>query len=340
MRQADLRKVNSHMTTKEMLEVSGLNYRLQKRGMAMADASGDRSKLLVEPLKDYRAVVRMDTNRVFQVAKTTYEIHQPEEIIGFMRDYAQAGNAELEHIGSFDGGAVIFALAKLAKPVEIPGGSKLASYGLIATSHDGSILTSVKPTSVYVICWNTLTAALREKHRSMFRMKHTSKWSPEAAKRARAVLDLSREYNQEFGEKAVALSRVAVDDRGRVEYLTRLLKGESLLEQVVNNSDVAHMDGAMVLNMAADRHHATHENAQETLVRIGKPILALIVNGEGADMAASKGTLWGALNGVTAFVDHTRGRSADTRGFQALFGEGEKLKQRALKVAIEMAGIQ
>lgn len=216
MRMADLTQVDSRMSTREMLEKSGLNFRVQKRGLAMADASGDRSKLLVDPMKEYRAIVRKDTNRVYQVAKISYEIHQPEEIIGFMRDYAAAGNAELEHIGSFDHGAVIFALAKLDRPVVIPGGSTLASYGLIATSHDGSILTSVKPTNVYVICWNTLTAALRQKHRAMFRAKHTSKWSAEHVKKARAVLDLSREYNQQFGEQAVTLSRVTLDDQGRL----------------------------------------------------------------------------------------------------------------------------
>lgn len=340
MRLADLTKVSSSMTTKEMQERSGLNYRLQRRGLAMPNAKGERGKILTDPLKNYRAIVRMDTDRVFQVATTSYEIHQPEEIIGFMRDYAQAGNAELEHIGSFDGGAVIFALARLGNPVEIPGGSKLASYGLIATSHDGSISTSVKPTSVYVVCWNTLTAALREKHRAMFVLRHTSKWSAQHAARARAVLEVSREYNQQFGEKAVALSRVTLDDKGRVEYLTRLLKGESLLEQAVGNSEVLELDGAGVLSAAVERHDATHENMTDVLGRVGKQVLDLIVNGEGANLPASKGTLWGALNGVTAYVDHVRGRSADTRGFNALFGEGERLKQRALKVAVEMAGIQ
>lgn len=338
MRLAQLTPVNSSMTTLEMLEKSKLTDRLQKRGLAMPSAIGGPANI-VDPLREYRAIVNKRTNRVYQVAKAGYEIHQPEQIIGFMREYAQAGNAEMEHIGSFDDGAVIFALCKLGSPIAIPGGSQLANYGMIATSHDGSIATSVKPTSVYVVCWNTLMIALRQKHARMFSMRHTSKWDAEQAKKARQVLDLSREYNQEFGETAVALSRVTLDDKGRVEYLARLLKGEGLLEQVVANSDTVHMDGAMVLGAAVERHDATHENMGDVLGRIGKQVLDLIVNGEGADMVASKGTLWGALNGVTAYVDHVRGRSEDTRGFSAYFGEGEKLKQRALKVAVEMAGV-
>lgn len=334
-----LTKVSEMMSIKEILQKANLDTTVQKRMLAMRNADG--TKVLTEPLGNFRAIARKDTDRVFQVAKAGYQVHQYHEIIGFIRDYAAAGNATLEHIGSFDGGAVVFGLAKLTpRAIEIPGGSKLESYGLIATSHDGRIMTSVKPTSIYVICWNTLMAALAQKHRAMFRLKHTSKWTPERAEEAREVLDLSREYTQQAGEQAVALSRVTLDDRGRVEYLTRLLKGESLLEQVVANSDTAHLDGAMILDAAAERHDATHENMDDVLGRTGKQILDLIINGEGANMSASKGTLWGALNGVTAFVDHKRGRSADNRGFQAYFGEGEILKQKALKTALEMAGIQ
>ena len=47
-------------------------------------------------------------------------------------------------------------------------------------------------------------------------------------------------------------------------------------------------------------------------------------NGKG-----SEDTIWGLFNGVTWTVDHTRGRSNDTRLDSSLFGTGAALKQKA-----------
>jgi len=41
-------------------------------------------------------------------------------------------------------------------------------------------------------------------------------------------------------------------------------------------------------------------------------------------------------NGVTYWVDHVRGRKPETALFSSIYGEGERLKRRALKVALEM----
>jgi len=320
----------------EILRVSGINFPIQKRALAMRNAHG--KDLLTEPLASYRAIVRQDTDYVFQVAKAGYEPHQNRQILGFMKEYCEAGNARLESVGSFKHGAVIFAMARLngRSDRQLAGGSKLQGYALIATSHDGSILTSVKPTSVYVICWNTLMAAIREQVRAMFRLKHTTKWTPAISAKARETLALASEMVEELNEKQELLSKVKVDEVNRIEYLTRLLNGESLLQQAMVNSDNA-VDHSGLLDRIVNQEEIRAKSPEETLSRLGKQILEAIIASPGSEMPASKGTLLGALNGVTYFVDHKRGRSEDSRGFQAAFGEGERLKTRALEIAMEMA---
>lgn len=51
--------------------------------------------------------------------------------------------------------------------------------------------------------------------------------------------------------------------------------------------------------------------------------------------STAHGTLWNAYNAVTYHVDHVRGRNADTAVESALFGEGDRLKNSALELAMD-----
>lgn len=64
---------------------------------------------------------------------------------------------------------------------------------------------------------------------------------------------------------------------------------------------------------------------------LGQPGLDLTMPEDGVNMTFA--TLY---NGVTYWVDHVRGRKPETALFSSIYGEGERLKRRALKVALEM----
>lgn len=327
------------LSTKEILAQGwDLNFVVERRKIAMSPRSEDQLAVMREgiPVAGYRAIVRGDTGRVFQVATTDYQVLQNEQIVDFMREFAAAGGGTFQQVGTFKAGAVIYAMVKLkAGAVDIKGGARLESYAMIATSHDGSIATRVKPTSVYVVCWNTFMMALAQKVARQFSLRHTSKWTPQKAAEARMVLDLAAERVQEANEGSVKLAKVTgFDQKAQVEYVSRLLNGESLLQQAVANSE-AKLDHAALLDRIVAVEDAKAE--KDPLGRIGRQILQAIVDSPGANMPASKDTLWGAFNGVTYFADHVRGRSEDTRGFASQFGEGDRLKAQAFGLALKMA---
>lgn len=326
------------LTTDQILAKSSeLNFQVEHRKLVMSPKPPGEIAMRSQgiPLEDYRAIVRADTHRVFHVAKKDYKIHQNRQIVDFMREFADAGGGKLVQVGTFREGAVLFAMVKLATGgVSVPGGSKLDAYAMIATSHDGSIATRVKPTSVYVICWNTFMKALREQVARAFSLRHTSEWTPERAKEARAVLVNVAEQVQEVNEAAVTLSRVTgFDEKAQMEYVSRLLNGESLLQQAMANTE-ATVDHGALLDKIVAQEEAKEE--KDPLGRIGKKILQAIVESPGSELPASKGTLWGAFNGVTFFADHKRSGEA-TRGFSSQFGEGDRLKAKAYDLALEMA---
>jgi hypothetical protein len=52
---------------------------------------------------------------------------------------------------------------------------------------------------------------------------------------------------------------------------------------------------------------------------------------------AVPGTAYGLVQGVTRFVDHSRGKDSDKRLTSAWFGQGETLKQQAVEKALALA---
>ena len=73
------------------------------------------------------------------------------------------------------------------------------------------------------------------------------------------------------------------------------------------------------------------------LTRIAEDIKLATISSPGSQLESARGTLWGAVNGVSWFCDHERGRSADTRLVSAWFGDSASLKVKAMSVALEMA---
>lgn len=59
----------------------------------------------------------------------------------------------------------------------------------------------------------------------------------------------------------------------------------------------------------------------------------------GSGLESARGTLWGAVNGVTYYADHMApARNDSNRLMSSWFGANEGLKEKAMQTAMEMAG--
>lgn len=336
-------QVNPDMTGLEMLQASKMDWKVQRRALAMRDGNGQG--MLTDPLAGFRAIVREDTNEVFQVATNRYYPIQNQQVVEFFREFCEAGHATMDVVGGLKGGAIVWALAKLngngASDTSIGGVDEMKGYMLMVTSHDGSLRTVAQATDIRGVCWNTISAIITDKT-NQFTMKHSAKWTTARADEARKVMGMATIQIQRNHELFEKLAKVTVDDKGRQEYVTRLLGGETLLDQVAANTSKDHAQaGASVLDGIL-RADATVKEGDATtdLGRLGKVILEAILTSPGSQLVTAKDTLWGAVNGVTYHVDHERGRSQDTRLAGAWFGDGDRLKRDAVKVACDMAGIE
>lgn len=342
--------VTPDMTGMDMLIAAKMNWKVQRRAIAMRDAKGQG--LIADKLAGFKAIVREDTDEVFQVATNRYYPMQNEQVVDFFKSYCEAGHATLETVGALQGGAKVWALARLnsGTTTKLRGVDELRGYMLLATSHDGSLQTVGQATEVRVVCWNTLSAALGigggarlHKQDGRFMMKHSTKWTNARADEARRVMGMAIEQVTISNEVADKLSRVAIDDVGRREYVLRLLGGQGLLEQVAINTNGDHQAiGAGVLEAMLSTDESRRwadDEEKDPLGRLGKAILEAIVDSPGSDLVTAKNTMWGAVNGVSYYTDHVRGRSQDTRLASAWFGQSDQLKRDAVRVACDMAGV-
>jgi phage/plasmid-like protein (TIGR03299 family) len=301
-------RVDENATGEQMLVTAGLNWSVQRRALAMRNAQGE--DLLTKQLTNYRAIVRSDTDDVFQIATDSYHVVQNAEIIDVFREYCEAGHARMETVGGLKNGAIVWALARLngGSTTSINGDDELRGYLLMTTSHDGSVRTIGKATQVRVVCWNTLSAAL--KGGQAFAMKHSKKWSPEMKEQARRQMGMAMEQIQVVNDAAVALSNVSINHSDWLDFMTKLMGADEVL-----NPKTAE------------------------LTRTAEDIRLATLTSPGSNLKSAKGTLWGAVNGVSYWTDHERGRTADSRLASAWFGDSDLLKRSAVNVALEMAGV-
>jgi phage/plasmid-like protein (TIGR03299 family) len=85
---------------------------------------------------------------------------QPREVLEFYRDLTEVSGFELQTAGVLKAGKKFWALARTGKEANLKGSDLVRGYVLLATSCDGSLATTATPTTIRVVCNNTLTIAI------------------------------------------------------------------------------------------------------------------------------------------------------------------------------------
>jgi phage/plasmid-like protein (TIGR03299 family) len=185
-------------------------------------------------------------------------------------------------------------------------------YILLSNSHDGSSALRVFFTPIRVVCSNTLAMADRGGKGEGIAIRHQGNL-PAKVREAREVLGLARCYYDEL------------------EIRLDFLAGHQ-----PNAAQLARYFEALYPD-PGDGSNSRARNVRDTLYN-------LLERGKGQEIPAIRHSSWAAFNAVTEFVDHhrsTRGRTDHERGSNRLesawFGSGNRLKQHAFRLALDMA---
>jgi phage/plasmid-like protein (TIGR03299 family) len=320
------------VTAKEAIKLARLDWTVEKR--PLRTWGGDGASLDVPGCY---ATVRSDTNAVLGVVSSQYRVLQNTEAFAFMDKAIQAGAAMWETAGSLREGRRVWMLARIPTTVEVRHNDEVKPYALLSNGHDGGMAVHILPTTVRVVCNNTLNLALGKAYGGelVVRHVHSLKGKIELAKRHLGIIG---QRVEKFADEAQLLSRVLVASEQRLRsyaeqfYPARtkpdFSDGKALLNTIVNRKQQSQ---EVVRDLLAAHYAET-----ERVAKRNAAILDQIVDNFERDPA--RGTAWGAYNAVSQYVDHQANyKTPENRLNSVWFGSGDDLKQEAYSAALALA---
>ena len=285
---------------------AGMDWQIEQTPVRfLAESAGSLGS--IRSFDEQKVLYRSDTKEALSVVSQRYQVVQPREVLEFYRDLTEVSGFQLETAGVLKGGRKFWALAKTGQTTSLKGKDQVNGYLLLATSCDGTLATTATPTTIRVVCNNTLTIAVSGATQAI-KVPHSTRFEPQAVK-------------QQLG--------IAVSQWDSFMYRMR-----TLAERKVKSHEAMNY----FLRVMCDIQPGNIESAGLANERALKRVLALYDGqGKGAEFDAAKGTAWGLLNAVTEYVDHERrARSTEYRMDSAWFGQGAAIKQRALDTALQL----
>jgi phage/plasmid-like protein (TIGR03299 family) len=274
-----------------------LNWKAEEQAIYIQTPRG------FEKVESHKAIVRSDERNVLGVVGADYSPIQHESMVEDIKALCGESGAKVHTIGSLMGGKRVWILLKTQETSKI-GNDKTQNYIALMSSHDGSLAYVVTPTTVRIVCNNTLTAALRAtggpNGMGGIRIKHTAN-ATGAIQNARKVLGNVKIGWSEFETVANALAGRKVPDNFADFVFNKLYPGDT----------------------------GQAKTAREKLVQAYK-------DPRGGLTSSVSGTAFGVFNAVTEYVDYlanvrkTGGRDESTaRAESSLTGAGGRKRADA-----------
>ena len=254
----------------------------------------------IRQIDGYRSVYRTDhPESDFAVMGSGYTVVQNGAGLNWAQPVLDSGEASIIRAGYTDGGAKTFITAEVRDGrAEVKRGDLIRLLVTFYNSHDGSSCAGVKIGAERLACDNGM--CLLEEVVGV-KARHTGNVLAALAG-ARAQLDAARRGLQVIAERSAGLTRRRMNKANLERFIREVLSPGA-------GSD------------------------PEIVVRNVDAVMKAAVSAPGAE----PGTLWGAVNGLTYWATHQRGRTDSGRVNANLFGQGQQLIDRAFEVAFASA---
>ena len=297
----------------EMIAAAGLDWRVEQHPLEAVVEREYQSTRLSVPR--HVANVRGDTRAVLGVVGDGYEPLQNRAAFAFCDGITDSGRAHWIGAGATRGGARVHALMRLDREIRIGGaeGEEVLPLLCLRNGHDGGLAVTVSVAPFRLVCLNGMLLPLEGAQRT-WKARHTANIEAKLAD-ARRTLGIAWRYYDELEQIGGRLIRERIDAAAFERFLARLVP---LPEPKPDRSG----GGRAVCNVERVRE------AIRTAYRAAP------------DLENVRDTRWGALQAVTAYVDHaqptrqTAGRTHAEARFERAT-EPQPLKDKALELLTE-----
>lgn len=292
---------------------AGMNYELEKTSLFDWESNEI----------EQRGIRRLDNKKTLAIVSNNYKIVQPKQVLEFFREVVEEFGWNIETAGVLKGGKVYWASAKTRYSFIIGGANEISSIYLnLLSSCDGSLATCGYPTNVFTVCWNTLNYGL---------------WS--SKKECRVTAPHSTPFDAKYFKERLGIARdqLLEGKRTEQEFYTecacREISSEALshyFTHVVNNQN-------SYLHIGDDGFDNLYDlvTGEPKKARTVTKLIEIMSKAPGQKQRGM--TLWGAINAVTYWCDHVKGKD-ENRGFNVLTGKTDNYKYCAVQLAKEFIG--
>lgn len=279
------------------LKQGGLDFTVEKVALRTVDNPA--------AIPDRFALRRTDTSDVLGLVTDFYKPLQNREAFGFFDGVFGKGKARYEVSGVLGKGEKVWLLAKLPGEFTVGREDLVGKWLLLTNGHDTNEPVRAKFTPIRVVCQNTLNAALRDTQ-SEIRVQHIGN-VPAKLELAGKLLKQAGIYFDEIQTVFSGFQKFQIKGSALRNYAMRVIVGDE-----------------------TPKFEDLSPAARKSILRIEE----LHETGRGSDIKSVRGTLWGAYNAVTEYVDHDK--TNDSLAYMAT-GRGSVIKQRAFGVAQDLA---
>lgn len=316
---------------------AGLDWSAKKSAVKFAveladGTTGDRT------FDNQSVLYRTDTgNELGIVSDNKYNIVQPDEIMGFFKEFLAGNGLDITTAGAVRKGRIIYCMASLGDKfrVKVPGSNdRIDTFVRLQTSYDGSRATDLVGTTTRQVCANTMRLVDVDSDRKGYRVKHSAVFDDATKDALKKAFGLLGEQHKMTSKLWNALCETAVTDEQAALFFCQVL-----------NIDPKDLGKTKIVTKKGKQEtvDVVHTRTANTL----KELAAAFKSGPGAGLKSANGTAFGLLNAVTYWIDH-KSQSRDTEGegkviarlASSQFGNGDVIKQQAQKLAAKLAGAE
>jgi phage/plasmid-like protein (TIGR03299 family) len=292
--------VEGLMTAEQVREHAGVDFEVAKTPLYTRDQFG----AFVE-VPGKVATIRTDTGDVLGAGMSEhYGVMQTGVMLDFLDNLVADAGMLYQSAGALHGGKTVWILASLGEEWTI-GDSRHVPYILATTTHDGSGSVTVTPTTVNVVCANTLSAAMVSRDEQRINIRHTS-----------GVVDNLRAASD-------TLKVATADQRRLQEFLA------TANETAITQDDVA----AIVADVFGQRPDEATSGIRK-LNGFDRKLAGF--KRVAAEELTRSPNAFGMVQAITGYADHamrpeSKAATGPDRAFAAEFGgTGERFKREAI----------
>lgn len=310
-------------TSKEAIQFAHLDYQVEKRKLFTYDNENQNAnedteiKIPEVEVGSHYATIRTDTDDVLGIVGKDYELVQNTEAFSFFDAIVGGDGIQYETAGALGKGERIFITAKLPGYIKVGSDDLIEKYLFLTTSHDGYGSITAAFTPIRIVCNNTLNAALRN-HSNCIKIRHTAN-AKERLEQAHRVMGISYHLSEQLEEIFNQWTKVRITDQ-EVKKLIRMAL-------VTNRETLISLEECREDELSTYYKNVV-ENAYE--YALSSPT---------QQSATTKGTLYGAYNGVTGYFQNVRKYKNEEAKLKSLLfgGTAQTHSQTAFNLCLDFS---